>query len=91
MLYSKIDPLITQKKFHVNGWTELDCNSIVNPGIYSDKISPEAINSPGYWAYFIVFTGNNCVTQLAIGFSIPALSIRVLYPEDTWQDWKRII
>lgn len=82
--------------FHPTNITETqDVNEIVTPGIYKQLLSQRVPNGPGFWTYLMVFTwinetGNDTLTQVAIGYNVEQIAIRTCY-EGTWTNWKNFV
>lgn len=69
-----------------------DCNEITNSGLFDQVINPSATNSPGQYAYIIVYkaTHFNMITQIAVPYNVDG-TLKVRTRENgIWRDWRTL-
>ena len=69
-----------------------DCNEITNSGLFDQVINPSATNSPGQYAYIIVYkaTHFNMITQIAVPCNVDG-TLKVRTRENgIWRDWRTL-
>lgn len=74
---------------HTSNTYSGDLNGLITPGFYNQLINIEAINSPGFYCYLLVFEyANRSFTQIAFGYNETKLAIRYLVNNSSWSSWK---